>query len=214
MTTTVQEYVESHTSAADGILDGIERWAHLHTAQPQMLCGPYEGRLLSMLCRSVQARCAIEVGAFVGYSTIWIAQGIEKGGKLHTFEVNEELEAVCRRHLAKANIEEVVDLNIGDASKLLPNLLDNLTEQVDFAFIDAGKRQNRIFYDLIVPQMRKGGIVVVDNTLWGGKVLDMETNHDQDTICVDQFNKYVNNDPRVENIMLNIRDGLLICSIL
>ena len=214
MTVTPKEYIESHTSPASEVLDAIERWAHLHTAQPQMLCGPYEGRLLTMLCRSVQARCAVEVGSYIGYSTICIAAGLADGGLLHSFEVNDEMEQHIRRHLEQASLADRVRLHICDADKLLPKVLSGVAGQVDFAFIDAGKRQNRTFYDRLVPMMREGGIIVVDNVLWGSKVLDPDANKDADTQSVNDFNNYVQNDPRVENIMLDVRDGLLICSIL
>ena len=211
---TAQEYTESLTTPSDSILDAIERWAHLHTSQPQMICGPYEGRLLTMLCRSVNAKCAVEIGAFVGYSTICISRGLAVGGILHSFEVNEEYEQHIRRHLEGAFLADRVDLHIGDAKELLPTVFENVSTKIDFAFVDAGKRQNRVFYDLIIPLMRSGGIIVVDNTLWGGKVLDTEQHRDADTEAVDYFNNYVHNDQRVENIMLNVRDGMLICSVL
>ncbi|MBP5189497.1 MAG: O-methyltransferase [Bacteroidales bacterium] len=210
----MDSYLASHTTAVDETLDSIERWTHLHTAQPQMLCGPYEGRLLTMLCRSAQAKCAVEIGTFVGYSTICIARGLSSGGKLHTFEVNEEYESLIRRNLASANLENCVELHIGDAGKLIPETIKESSSIIDFAFIDAGKRQNKQFYDLLVPRMRSGGIIVIDNTLWGRKVLDIKLHQDSDTRCVNEFNNYVNSDPRVENIMLDIRDGMLICNVL
>ncbi len=211
---TAQEYTESLTTPSDDVLDVIERWSHLHTAQPQMICGSYEGRLLTMLARTAGARCAVEIGAFVGYSSICIARGLAKDGILYTFEVNEEQEQHIRRHLEAANLSERVELHIGDAKKMLPDIFENVKSKVDFAFIDAGKRQNKTFYDLVMPLMRSGGIIVIDNTLWGGKVLDTELYNDADTKAVDDFNNYVHNDPRVENIMLSVRDGVLICSVL
>ena len=211
---TPQEYIEQHTTPVGKVLDDIERWAHLHTSQPQMLCGPYEGRLLTLLCRSLQARCAVEIGTFVGYSTICIASGLSDGGVLHTFEANEECEQHIRRHIAAAGLDGRVDVHIGDANALIPALLGDKTGVVDFAFIDGGKRQNRQFYELIVPYMRRGGLIVIDNTMWGGKVLDLDTHRDPDTICIDDFNNYVNGDSRVENVMLSVRDGMMICSVL
>ena len=207
-----EEYIEAHTTPVEALLDRIERWAHLHTAQPQMLCRPFEGRLLTILCRSAAARCAVEVGSFVGYSTICIARGLADGGCLYSFEVNEEMEPCLRRHISEAGLESRVSVNIGDAKELLPKVLDEESAPVDFAFIDAGKRQNRMFYDMLVPRMRKGGIVVVDNTLWGGKVLDLHRHRDVDTQSVNDFNNYVQSDGRVENLMLGVRDGVLICS--
>ena len=202
------------TSPSDDVLDTIEHWAHLHTAQPQMLCGAYQGRLLTMLCRSVNATCAVEIGTFVGYSTICIARGLANGGTLHTFEVNEEYEDIIRKHLSIAKVDDSVNLHIGDAKQQIPNVFMDNSCKIDFAFVDADKRHTKAYYDILIPRMRKGGIVVVDNVLWGGKVLDLERNKDIDTRTIQEFNEYVQADIRVENIILDIRDGLLICSVL
>lgn len=201
---TLTEYIESHSCGSDPILDAVERWAHLHTAQPQMICGPYEGGLLTMLCRATEARTAVEVGSFVGYSTICIARGLADGGILHAFEINEEYDAPIRRHLEMAGVGEKVALHICDAKELM-------LSSVDFAFIDAEKRSCRQFYDLLVPMMRPGGILVVDNVLWGGKVLDSLQYKDKDTCLFRDLNDYVQSDPRVSNILLPVRDGILLC---
>lgn len=210
----IEEYTEAFTTSQDDTLTAIERWAHLHTAQPQMVCGPYQGQLLTMLCRSSHARCAVEVGAFVGYSTVCMARGLDNGATLHSFEINEEYESVIRRHLAMAKVDDRVTLHIGDAKELIPRQFQDGCSQVDIAFIDADKRHTKDYYDLIVPRMRRGGLVIVDNVLWGRKVLDLEQNKDADTRCMHAFNEYVQADKRVENILLNVRDGLLICSVL
>lgn len=208
------DYIELMSSPLDGVLDAIERWAHLHTAQPQMLCGSYEGRLLTMLCRSLNAKNAVEIGAFVGYSTICIARGLADGGVLHSFEINEEYKDVILRHLSMADVDNRVALHIGDAKVLISQLIPGDCRNVDFAFIDADKRHTRDYYEMLVPRMRRGGIIVVDNVLWGGKVLDLERNRDIDTQYINVFNEYVKTDKRVENILLDIRDGLMICSVL
>lgn len=175
-----------------------------------MLCGPYEGTLLTMLCRAIEAQKAVEIGSFVGYSTICIARGLVDGGLLHAFEVNEEYESVIRRHLKSAAVEERVALHIGDAKQLLPKTLGDTTDAVDFAFIDADKRSCCLFYDMLVPFMRPGGLLLVDNVLWGGKVIDDNYN-DLDTRLFRDFNDYVQSDSRVQNMMLPIRDGILLC---
>ncbi|MBO7489679.1 MAG: O-methyltransferase [Bacteroidales bacterium] len=208
------DYIELMSSPLDGVLDAIERWAHLHTAQPQMLCGRYEGQLLTMMCRSQNAKCAVEIGAFVGYSTICLARGLADGGVLHSFEINEEYEEVIRRHLSMAGVDNCVNLHIGDAKKLIPQLLPDDCRNVDLAFIDADKRHTKDYYDMLVPCMRRGGLIVVDNVLWGGKVLDLECNKDFDTQYIHAFNEYVKADKRVENILLDVRDGLMICVVL
>lgn len=210
----LSDYIESHTTSASNAAAAVERWAHLHTAQPQMLCGQYEGMLLTTLCRATGGRCAVEIGAYVGYSTIFIAQGLGDNGCLHTFEVNDENEQAIDSHLRQAGVRERVSLHIGDALSLIPSVFRNEERAVDFAFIDADKRHMRDFYELMMPLMRVGGIIVVDNVLWSGKVLDLDKNRDIDTAVIHAFNEFVQNDPRVENIMLDVRDGLLICSVL
>lgn len=179
-----------------------------------MVCGPYEGRLLTVLCRSLHARYVVEVGTFVGYSTICLARGMAQGGTLHTFEVNEELESQIMRHLRMAGVEERVRLHIGDAQQLLPSIVDESVPSVDLAFIDADKRGTEVYYEMLLPRMRKGGLIVIDNMLWGRKVMDTERNHDRDTLMIDRFNEKVQNDDRVENVMVGVRDGLMICSVL
>lgn len=210
----LEDYLESHSTPAGDVADAVERWAHLHTAQPQMVCGPYEGRLLSLLCRTVRPQCAVEVGSFVGYSTLLIATAMPPGGRLHTFEVNDERKETILRHLEQAQVSHAVDLHIGDALTLIPTLFEDNKRTIDFAFIDADKRSQQDYYDLLVPRMRPGALLLVDNALWGRKVLDLQHNHDRDTLTVHAFNEYVQHDARVENIMLDVRDGLLICSVL
>ncbi|MCR4828793.1 MAG: O-methyltransferase [Bacteroidales bacterium] len=207
----LDSYLLEHTTSVDAQLEAIERWAHLHTAQPQMLCGPYEGRLLTMLCSSLQARLVVEIGSFVGYSTICLARGLAERGMVHAFEVNDELEDVIHKHLSLCGVDDSVLLHMGDALTLLPPLLASWPEGVDMAFVDAGKRQNRQFYDLLVPKMRPGGIVVVDNVLWDGKVFDEKKHHDADTLSMRAFNYYVQRDGRTENILLPVRDGIMLC---
>ena len=179
-----------------------------------MVCGPYVGRLLTVLCRTLQARYIVEVGTFVGYSTICLARGMSQGGTLHTFEANEELESQIVRHMRMAGVDERVRLHIGDAQQLLPSIVDESVPSVDLAFIDADKRGTEVYYEMLVPRMRKGGLIVIDNVLWGRKVMDTERNHDRDTLMIDRFNEKVHNDDRVENVMVGMRDGLMICSVL
>lgn len=209
----LDSYLCEHTTAVDDSLDAIARWAHLHTSQPQMLCGAYEGRLLTMLCKSLQARLVVEVGSFVGYSTVCLARGLAESGMVHAFEVNDELEEVIYRHLSLCGVKDSVQLHIGDAMTLLPPLLATWSEGIDMAFIDAGKRQNRHFYDLLVPKMRSGGIIVVDNVLWDGKVLDEDNYHDADTLAMRAFNDYVQCDERTDNLLLPVRDGVMLCMV-
>ena len=211
---TLSDYLESHSSPVDASLSAIERWAHLHTAQPQMLCGPYMGRLLSLLCRTVRPHCAVEVGAYIGYSTCCVASSLDADATLHSFEVNDEYEGVIRRHLSDCHCADRVRLHIGDAKDQIPAVFPSEEAVVDFAFIDADKRNLRCYYDLLVPRMRRGALLLVDNVLWHEKVLDRELHHDTDTLTIHAFNEYVQHDSRVENLMLGVRDGIMICSVL
>ncbi len=210
----IADYLESHTTPVEQTVESIDRWAHLHMAQPQMLCGPYEGRLLTMLCRLVSPRCAVEVGSFIGYSTVCLAAGLPPEGHLHTFEINDEYEDAIRRHLSMAQCSDKVTLHVGDARQRIPELFPADKRTIDLAFIDADKRSLQRYYDLLVPRMRRGALLIVDNVLWGGKVLDLSHHNDIDTQTIHAFNEYVQHDSRVENIMLGVRDGLFIISVL
>ena len=210
---TLTDYAEQHTTTVCEVAEQLFRWAHLNTAQPQMLCGRAEGRLLSMLCQTLGAKCVVEVGAFVGYSTLWLADGVGADGIVNSFEINDEYEGIIRSTFARAGYSERLRLHIGDAVTGIPEWFDTQKPVVDFAFIDAGKRQNRTFYDLLLPRVRRGGMIAIDNVLWGGKVLDIDNCNDLDTRLVRGFNDYVNSDSRVENTMLTIRDGLMLCRV-
>lgn len=201
---TLQSYIEKHSTSADAVLDDVERWAHLHTAQPQMICGAAEGALLTMICRLTNAKTAVEIGSFVGYSTICIARGLAEDGILHAFEINEEYEKPIRRHLDMAGVGERVMLHIGDAKELM------IAGPIDFAFIDAEKRSCRLFYDILVPLVRPGGLILVDNVLWGDKVLDEKQYNDLDTRLFREFNDYVEADRRTTNVLLPVRDGIML----
>ena len=135
-----------------------------------------------------------------------------EGGVLHAFEVNEEYESHILRHVKQAGVGERVALHIGDAKELLPEVAEEWSTPFVFAFIDADKRSCTRFYDMLVPMMRKGGLIVIDNVLWGNKVVDEERYNDIDTCAFRSFNDYVQSDPRVDNVMLSVRDGIMVCS--
>ncbi len=212
--TSEAEYIENHSIQADEVLNRVERWAALHTAQPQMVCGSHEGALLTILCRSLSARRVVEVGTFVGYSTICLARGLSKEGIVHTFEINEELESRIVHNLESAAVSDRVRLHIGDARRMIPQVLASDPTPVDMVFVDADKRGMEEYYEMLLPYVRKGGLIVIDNVLWGRKVLDTERYHDCDTMLIDSFNKKVEKDERVENVMIGMRDGLMVCSVL
>ena len=212
----VSDFIASCSTPVSDYFVAIERDAHLHTAQPQMLCGPEVGRVLELLCAALAAKLVVEVGTFVGYSSLWLARGLAEGGMVHTFEVNDELEDTIGRNLALGNATHKVTLHVGDANRELVKFLSGSMSSgnIDVAFIDAGKRDQLGYYNMLVPHMRKGGIMVIDNALWYGKVVDAGATHpDMDATIIDEFNKIVTNDSRVDNFILPVRDGLMICRV-
>ena len=210
VTPRAEAYAEACTSAESELLHRITRWTHLHMAYPHMLSGAYQGQLLTLIAAILHPHTAIEVGAFVGYSTICLAQGMPQGSVLHTVEANDEIESQLRSNLVEAGVDGRVEVHIGSALQVVPAL----DEVFDLAFIDADKRNTQVYYDLLLPKMRRGGVVLVDNVLWGGKVLLDEATYDTDTRLMDAFNRYVQQDSRVENILLTLRDGLMLCRVL
>lgn len=196
-------YCESKTTAIDTILNDLIRETHLTRLQPQMISGAFQGQLLTMLCTMIQPRAILEIGSYTGYSAICMARGLQQGGVLHTIEVNEEQEDIIRKYIAKANLKEVIHLHIGSAFEVVPTLSQIL---FDLVFIDAGKDDYPAYLELVLPLVRKGGFIFADNVLWSGKVLD--TKHDRSTAILHKFNTDLANDPRLEVVLLPVRDGI------
>lgn len=200
-------YCEAHTTAQPAILHQLERETHLKTLAPQMLSGHLQGQFLAMLSKICRPRAILEIGAFTGYSAICLAQGLEEGGVLHTIEANPELEYLIRKYIALAGLEGSIRLHIGDAPEIIPGLKGPF----DLVFIDANKQEYGLYYDLVIDKVQSGGLIIADNVLWSGKVLSSaERERDQDAGLIHQFNEKVQMDERVENVMLTLRDGLLI----
>jgi len=203
----IYNYCEQHSSPPDPLLYELERETHLKTLAPQMLSGRLQGQLLQLISRLQQPRLALEIGTFTGYAAICLAQGLKEDGRLHTIEVNPELEYLIRKYLKKAGLEEKVLLHIGDAQKVIPTIAGNF----DLVFLDAGKQHYAFYYDLVIDRLNPGGLILADNVLWSGKVTDPEQRaRDADTRKLHEFNQKIQQDERVENLMLPLRDGLLI----
>ena len=199
-------YCEAHTTAQPAILHQLERETHLKTLAPQMLSGHLQGQFLAMLSKICRPRAILEIGAFTGYAAICLAQGLPEGGTLHTIEANPELEYLIRKYISLAGLDEKIHLHIGDAREVIPAL----PGPFDMVFIDAGKQDYIQYYDLVIDKVPRGGLIIADNVLWSGKVVSDEREQDQDAVSIHQFNEKVQRDERVENIMLPLRDGLLI----
>ncbi|OWP63939.1 methyltransferase [Hymenobacter amundsenii] len=203
-----QRYADDHTSPESALLAGLNRETYVQVLHARMLSGHAQGRLLSMLSHMIRPRRVLELGTFTGYSALCLAEGLAPEGVLHTIEQNPELENRIRRYVAGAGLQEKVQLHIGDARQLLPQL----AETWDLVFIDADKINNDAYYELTLPQVRPGGFLLIDNVLWNGKVLpDYPVKPaDKDTHAVRAFNAKVQADERVENVLLPLRDGLLL----
>lgn len=201
----LEQYIEAYTSPEDELLRDLRRQTHLKVLRPRMVSGPVQGQLLTMLCRMFRPSLALEIGTFTGYSAICMARGMDAGTKLHTVERDDELEPFIRSYLHKANLENQVTLHIGDALEVL-----NGFEQVfDFVFIDGDKREYPAYYKAIIDRTRPGGIIIADNILWNGKVTELPEPGDEYTKGILDFNEMVKNDPRTEQVILPIRDGLM-----
>ncbi len=200
----IARYVEHHTSPESDLLKQINRDTHAQVLMPRMLSGHVQGRFLSMISQFIQPKYILEIGTYTGYSAICLAEGLAPDGKLITIDVNEELENRVRIYFQKAGLEAKVDYRIGDAEKVIPTL----DVMFDLVFIDADKENYSLYYDLVFDKVKVGGAILADNVLWSGKVT--HTKMDKDTRALNEFNKKVNNDARVEALLLPLRDGIMI----
>ena len=202
-------YAALHTAPEPPLLAQLTRETHLQMLMPRMSSGHVQGRFLSMLSHLMRPQRILEIGTFCGYAALCLAEGLVANGLLHTIEIDPEREARIRRYVAAAGITDRVWLHIGAALDVLPGLVD---EVWDLVFIDADKRNNAAYFEAVVDQVRPGGLLIVDNVLWGGKVLPEHAlkTGDKDTPLVRAFNDQVARDPRVEPVFLPLRDGLLL----
>ncbi|HND88719.1 MAG TPA: O-methyltransferase [Saprospiraceae bacterium] len=198
------EYCLAHSSVHDPLLEALERETHLRTLSPQMISGPYQGALLRMLSQMIRPQHILEVGTFTGYTTICLSAGLAPGGMLHTIEVNDELGWIIRKFLDRAGISQQVTLHLGDAATVIPTL----EECFDMVFLDAGKLDYESHYELALSKTRPGGFLLADNVLWDGKVAAGDTKDETATV-LRHFNQKVHQDERVDNLLLPVRDGIM-----
>ena len=196
-------YLDRHCDPEDELLKHINRETHLKVLMPRMLSGHYQGRLLSMLSKMIRPERILEIGTYTGYATLCLAEGLTQTGQIHTIDINSELEDMVRSNFSKSPHNPKINYHIGEALQVIPDL----NEVFDLVFIDADKKNNANYYNLIFDKIRPGGLIIVDNVLWSGKVLETE-NQDKDTHAITQFNSMINSDPRVEKLILPVRDGL------
>lgn len=206
------QYCEEHTSAPDDALRSIHRSIALHTANPNMASSPYQGQMLQLLTQLAAPEIAVEIGSYAGYGAVCIARGLPKNGTLHVIEVEEEYEDLILHHARMASVEDKINIHIGTAIELIPQMPDG----IGLAFVDADKLNYETYYDLLLPKMRAGGLLLFDNMLWYGRVLDTAESQlrtDRSTRVIQQLNSHITHDPRVDNILLPLRDGLMICRV-
>lgn len=200
----LQRYAEAHTSEETPLLKKINRETHVHVFHPRMLSGHLQGRVLSMISCMIRPRVILEIGTYTGYSAICLAEGLHENGKLITIDINEELEERVRGYFREAGLRDRIDYRIGEATAILPQL----EECFDLVFIDADKENYARYFDLVIDRVNLNGLILADNVLWSGKVLDSKV--DKDTQAIIEFNAKVQKDPRVENVLLPIRDGMMV----
>ncbi len=198
------DYCQAHSSPLDGLLRDLERETHLRTLSPQMLSGEYQGQLLRFLSLMLRPMRVLEIGTFTGYTAICMAEGLAENGKLHTIEANDELEWLIQKHVQRAGMEQKIVLHLGDAAKVVPTL----NEVFDLVFLDAGKLDYPHHYEMALAKMRPGGFLLADNVLWDGKVAS-GNERDETARALRAFNDFVQQDERVENLLLPLRDGLM-----
>lgn len=200
----LQLYVERHSSEESDLLKRINRETHLDVLMPRMLSGHLQGRVLSMISKMVRPSNILEIGTYTGYSAICLAEGIQPQGKLTTIDINEELHEKVVEYFREAGLLQVIDYRIGDALKIIPTLQSSF----ELVFIDADKENYSKYFDLVIERVAKGGFILADNVLWSGRVLDSKP--DKDTKAIKAFNQKVSSDPRVESVLLSIRDGIMV----
>lgn len=205
----IDDYCDAHTTPHDDALNQVYRSIYLHTPLPHISSTPYQGRLLSMLVAMAKPRVAVELGVFGAYSTIAIARTLPQGAVLHAVEAEVEYEQMILRHLRLGGVEDRVKLYVDEALNAIPKLPDN----IDFAFVDADKLNYQNYFHALLPKMNRGGWLVFDNVLWYGKVAS-DSYNDATSIHLRQLNDLIHSDPRVENLLLPVRDGLMVCRVL
>lgn len=200
----IQAYSEDHTSPESELLKKINRDTHVNVMMPRMLSGHMQGRILSMISCMIRPTVILEIGTYTGYSALCMAEGLKPDGKLITLDINEELESRVRNYFKYSPFDSQIDYRIGNALEIIPAL----NTDFDLVFIDADKENYARYYDLVINRVPLGGYILADNVLWSGKVLDDKS--DKDTRAIQEFNKKVQDDARVENVLLPVRDGILV----
>lgn len=200
---TLEDYCLTHSSPEPELLKALSKETWQKVLIPRMLSGHFQGRLLSMLSKIISPKYILEIGTYTGYSTLCLAEGLPKDGKIHTIDVNEELVNIQQKYFQKSDYTDQILSHIGEAKEII----SGLDSKFDLVFIDADKTNYGLYLDLVVPKLNPGAIVLSDNVLWSGKVIDHKAD-DPDTNALRDFNKKINNHPDFDTVLMPIRDGL------
>jgi len=202
----LSDYCENNTSPESEVLALLNRETHLKVVSPRMLSGHLQGRFLSFISKLQQPKLIVEIGTYTGYSALCLAEGLHPEGKLISIDVNEETSSFAKSFIAKTEYANHIELVFADAKEYVAAI----KEPVDLVFIDADKKNYLTYYHLMIDKIKSGGIIIADNVLWSGKITMPEEEMDRETLALHQFNQFVQQDNRVENILLPIRDGLMV----
>ncbi|MBK6527755.1 MAG: class I SAM-dependent methyltransferase [Crocinitomicaceae bacterium] len=202
----IDTYSRNHTSIESELLRELNRETHLKILSPRMLSGHLQGRFLSMISHMLQPEFILEIGTYTGYSAICLSEGLSQNGKLVTIDNNRELEPILQKYLLKSEKAKQIEVVFGNASEIIPAL----SSQIDLVFIDADKENYAVYFDLVIDKVRSGGFILADNVLWSGKVVEPVKSNDRSTKALMDFNEKVQCDSRVENMLLPLRDGIMV----
>ncbi len=206
----IENYATQHSEDEPVLLQELTKKTFLNVLQPRMLSGHFQGRLLSLLSKLVQPKTILEIGTYTGYATLCLAEGLQTNGTLHTIDVNEELQDLQRDFFERSGKGNQIIQHLGQALDIIPSL----NTKFDLVFIDADKKNYANYFDLVIEKMNQGGIILSDNVLWSGKVIEEIKQNDKQTQALMAYNQKIKNDPRVETLLLPIRDGLTVSRVI
>ena len=206
----LEDYIEQHSEKEPELLAALNKETYQKILLPRMLSGHFQGRVLSMLAKLIRPLNILEIGTYTGYSALCLCEGMQENGTLHTIDIKEELVDFQRKHFNKSPWGKQIFQHLGEAVSIIPTL----ERKFDLVFIDADKENYLNYFELILPKMNKGGIILSDNVLWSGKVLEQVNPNDLSTKIIMEYNDLLKNDPRVETVLLPIRDGLTVSRVL
>lgn len=206
----LEDYVSHHSENEPALLEALNRETHQKILLPRMLSGHFQGRVLSMLSKLIRPLNILEIGTYTGYATLCLCEGMQKNGTVDTIDINEELMDFQKKYFNLSDWKGQIFQHLGDATQIIPNL----DKKYDLVFVDADKENYLNYFEIILPKMNKGGIILSDNVLWSGKVLETPNPKDLSTNVLLEYNKKLKEDPRVETVLLPIRDGLTVSRVL